>query len=286
MAAPFSSDDGKSVKAISAEDAKALVLGQPLHMVILVDASGSMGHLVVPVVDAVNGAVKECQNQLATVVALAGVSEDSKKTSVLLSLHTFTSTIGLDKTKALVFKTLWDCMPVATAPVWTAAQFKPDGGTPLFDSIAKILCDNKSRANLQVILVTDGDDQDSTLFRSSITVGERRYLKEVIDEERSRRLTMFGPMAIFELKGFFIGNDPAYCRELNDMGIAMTAVARSNAGLEAMSSGISSSSTSGMTGWAQQQSAASAPAGSAVTRTRTITAATASAPATAVKTAP
>ena len=72
------------------------------------------------------------------------------------------------------------------------------------------------------------------------------------------------------------------------MGIAMTAVARSNAGLEAMSNGISSSSTSGMTGWAQQQSAASAPAGSAV-RVRTITAATASAasaPATAVKTAP
>ena len=111
-------------------------------IVVILDESGSMGHLTDATIEKYNGYVKE----------QAEVGPGS------LTLVTFRDTI---------VKTVREGEPLATTRPITRYEYKPSGGTPLYDAIGitltKMLGQNHPEKVI-IVIITDGEENMSHQF--------------------------------------------------------------------------------------------------------------------------
>lgn len=118
-----------------------------VHVVWLVDRSGSMGRVQADVVGGFNAFVED-QRKI--------------KAPCRLSLHQFDST-GL----GMSFDTVYDAVPLADVREMTLADFQPRGMTPLYDAVGRAVTTTQARADaakaedVVVVIFTDGLENSS-----------------------------------------------------------------------------------------------------------------------------
>lgn len=140
-------DAGKAAKAAVKKTKKGTT-----HLVLLLDESGSMGGNEEAVVSGVN-------EFLATFA-----DQDAKVT-----LATFDSAGWGNTADRTRFK--WQAVPVAVAQQITAADYKPRGGTPLYDAVADMVAFvdgvKKKKEGVYMVILTDGMENASVEHTSN-----------------------------------------------------------------------------------------------------------------------
>jgi Mg-chelatase subunit ChlD len=136
--------------------------GQDVY--VLVDRSGSMGPLASTVVDEVNRLIATLRTEAP---------------NTMLTIGAFDSDVGLD--------VLVDATPVRRVRRWTAEDFVPDGGTPLFDALADMIRlatkaavehdRTRARRRILVAVITDGEENDSVRTTALQLAGKLRRRK-------------------------------------------------------------------------------------------------------------
>jgi hypothetical protein len=125
---------------------------------------------------------------------------------------------------SIVRRDVWDCVPLGAVPPWTDAQYQCDGQTPLYDAAAQVLTklEEKGNCNQFVVIITDGEDNASKVFRGPDKSGpndERREFGEFLRAYRQAHRERCGPTAISEMECYFIGTPNSYCDKLRSLGI-------------------------------------------------------------------
>jgi hypothetical protein len=113
-----------------------------MHAYILLDRSGSMGHLWEEALASVNGYVKEMANG------------DGYATLALFdTVHT----------EGMKFEVLRNSVPVQNWTPVTDAEATPRGGTPLFDAFGRIVtrAENDNPDKAVIVIMTDGEENQS-----------------------------------------------------------------------------------------------------------------------------
>lgn len=278
--------------AAAAAEAARLVLGCDLNIYVFLDESGSMASVRQPTIDAVNNRFDELKALAAasklSSVAIGRTTTTTTPTSVSAAATTTTTPpsvsavetksttsssssspapqmkVSLTKFRQNILQRVWTATPIEAVTHLTAADYSPNGGTPLYDAIGSALQDMQSNANVVLIVITDGQDTTSKHYAFSeaeVTVSPNKDLVPICGKivmARAVHAAKFGPMALFEAKAYYIGGNATNAKLLEDIGLVTTVVDAGVKGVEESSSGMSSVVGGMQSAWIQQQSLASA----------------------------
>lgn len=218
------------------------VVGADVHMSMLVDSSGSMKMHKQVVVESINSCLDELKSKY-----LAGQEQcaDDNKMQVKISTKLFSSPV----TKELKLQNIFpvDYLPLLEVPKMKSNQYNPEGGTPMYDTIATcMLTEAKNLPNLHVMMFTDGEDDESQLYkykesgwRNKTCNDERNNIYTLISTIKEERLQTFGPAAILVLECYWIGDDKnenskKYVSKMEELGFTVKIVPSTVEGINKM----------------------------------------------------
>lgn len=125
------------------------------HFIVCLDRSGSMASIAKKAVDAFNQNVRAIKD---------GAQQSGQASTVTLV------TFGGD------IRTHFECEAVANLRSYDYSEYKPTGGTPLFDAVAQAITKMKSRldygdkeVSYVVLVVTDGEENESRITPREFT---------------------------------------------------------------------------------------------------------------------
>ena len=196
-----------------------------LHLLVLLDVSGSMGpHNDAPV-RALNAAVALLKRQLAD-MALVAKKAGGAESSECLTLYLFAK-------DGCTNAPIWDTLPVQRVPAMDPRVYNPDGGTQLYDSIMGRLDRFRGAPQLRLIVITDGEDSESVRygFGAAPTLGGKTSIAAAVGEFRRAHRARHGEAAMLDMDCHFIGRNDAEFAKMASLGFSVTRSAGTAAGV-------------------------------------------------------
>ena len=141
MAQILQQTTGVNAENFSAKEKTVQSSGNPFHIIMILDKSGSMQSISQKIISAINEFVQE---------------QKHKAPDSVMSLITFSS--GLS--------TVYEKLPISQVPTVTSEMYQPDGMTALYDAIGLSLIKFREDKRAVVVVVTDGEENSSNEFPS------------------------------------------------------------------------------------------------------------------------
>jgi len=134
------SNTTSEVSVVTAATTNSTINSDALHVVMVLDASGSMESIADNIIEAVNTFINK--------------QKEIKEDDMVFTLVSFNSNVRTPVKK----------IKISDMFVITSKHYKPDGGTALYDAIGETIVNYKDDKKVCMVIVTDGEENSSSYY--------------------------------------------------------------------------------------------------------------------------